>query len=161
MSSSTDDVTVTPTYFHRLSAAAGVGPSLGDPWVVRDIYLAAADWQGPRVDPGDVMSLGARAGGGGVRGRGGGAGLLWGNAVGAAAVEKGVLDGVQRQQPAAAAAVADWDEAVNGVFAGPLAANNETLVHADLLLTIFSGTAKASTSERFSCLVSVSGFPVY
>ena len=48
-----------PSYYRRITVEAAVGPSLSDPWKVREIDIAAADW-------GDYDGHGSSGGGGGM-----------------------------------------------------------------------------------------------
>lgn len=141
-----------PSYYERIAGATGVGPSLRDPWVVREIDLAAADLWG-QGSGGGSDTVGVVGGGVGGAGDGAGAARLLGggNVVGVATAEAGA-NRVQQREVAVAGGMA-WDGVVNEVMMGPLVDGNRTLPSADLLLTIFSGNTGVSSEcwSAFSC----------
>lgn len=116
------------SYYQRISGAVGIGPSIDDPWVVREIEIAAAGWH---IKTGRLgRGIGGNDAGGGV---GDGGMLSYKNVDGVLVGSDGE---VQRE------GVGGWDGEVNRIVTGPLVANNATLPNTDLLLTIFSGNSK-------------------
>lgn len=110
-------------YYRRIVGEVAVGPSLSDPWMVREIDIAAADW-GSFHD-----GSSADGGGDGSSGSGGSGGAREGGAIGSEA-------GGGRKRD-------EWDGRVNGVVTGelePIGAKTRPKV--DLLLTIFSGSTE-------------------
>lgn len=122
------------SYYTRIVSEVGVGPSLTDPWVVREIDIAAAEWDWDSADitadGDDVLADGVDGGhqmstiltvadregdGGDARGGHGGRGRK-----------------------------VEWDGRVKTVVTGDLVPEGQSLVSADLLLTIFSGSTGVS-----------------
>lgn len=105
-------------YYRRIVGEVAVGPSLSDPWMVREIDIAAADWwsfhDGSSAD-----------GGSGADGSGATEDAIGG--------EEG---GGRRRD--------EWDGRVNGVVTGELepVGGAKTRPKVDLLLTIFSGSTE-------------------
>lgn len=117
----------TPSYYRKIAGDNGVGPSLSDPWVVRDIEIAAADWGVSGGAPSqDDEEGGSRAA------EGEAAALVVGGGA-AAGVGKG------------------WDGRVNTIVTGELkpAGEAKTRPKVDLLLVIFSGTSEVRGSFGF------------
>ncbi|CAM9097896.1 unnamed protein product, partial [Ascophyllum nodosum] len=128
-----EDTSRTPSYYTRIVSEIGVGPSLSDPWVVREIDLAVAEWGlGLNSRPAAGVAMTSRS-------NGAGAGVLPRPQSGGAK-GKGVDTGWRQEW--------EWDERVNGVVIGDVVPANTTRRHTDLLLTIFSGTTEADASKR-------------
>ena len=125
-----EDTSRTPSYYTRIVSEIGVGPSLSDPWVVREIDLAVAEWGlGLNSRPAAGVAMTSRS-------NGAGAGVLPRPQSGGAK-GKGVDTGWRQEW--------EWDERVNGVVIGDVVPANTTRRHTDLLLTIFSGTTEVRT----------------
>lgn len=125
-----------PEYYKRVSGV-GVGPSLYDRWLVRDIKLAITDWDGGDLAGGEGK-FGAQRGGakdGAVAKR-----IRQG---GRAKSEGDTTDRWSSQVPSRS------DVRVNRIATGPLVAENTTRTKTDLLITIFSGTTRVSPWPRY------------
>ena len=126
-------------YYRRIVGEVGVGPSLSDPWIVREIDIAAADWgsfhDGSSADGGGESGDSSGGGGGGV-------GASEGAAIGS---EAGGGGGGRKKRD-------EWDGIVNGVVTGELepVGGAKTRPKVDLLLTIFSGSTEVGTG--YCCL---------
>lgn len=115
------------SYYTRIVSEVGVGPSLSDPWVVREIELAAAEW-GPGLGYGEV-GVGLTA----SRGMAGSSGMR-------VPLEGGGASAGEHQSRW------EWDERVNTMVIGDVVPEGTIRRHTDLLLTIFSGTTEVSTT---------------
>lgn len=130
------------SYYRRIDGKVAVGPSLSDPWKVREISIAAADWglggSGPSDDGGGGGSGGdvSDSGSSGSRSRGDAQGRR---------VKAG--GGNKREEEEEEE---EWDGRVNSVITGALepVGRAKTRPKVDLLLTIFSGT----TEVRYDCV---------
>ncbi|CAN0264331.1 unnamed protein product [Ectocarpus sp. 12 AP-2014] len=130
-------VDVSRQYYRRIPGEFAVGPSQADPWMVRDIEIATAEW-------------GLEGGGGGDAsseddGRGGDAAEIdsteGGEGEAAGSLGLGRRSGKRGRE---------WDGRVNSVVLGELepVGTAKTRPKVDLLLTIFSGTTEADAAKR-------------
>ncbi|CAM9135253.1 unnamed protein product [Ectocarpus sp. 6 AP-2014] len=127
---------VSRSYYRRIPGEFAVGPSLGDPWMVRDIEIATADW-------------GLEGGGGDASSEDDGRG---GDAAGKDSTEGGEGEaagslGLGRRSGKRGT---EWDGRVSSVVMGELepVGTAKTRPKVDLLLTIFSGTTEADAAKR-------------
>lgn len=125
------DKAIHHSYYRRIVSEVGVGPSISDPWVVREIELAAAEW-GPGLDYGKV-GVGLT----GSRGTVGASGMRVPLDGGGASV------GEEQSQW-------EWDGRVNTMVIGDVMPKGAIRRHTDLLLTIFSGTTEVGTAFHSS-----------
>lgn len=119
------DKAVHHSYYRRIVSEVGVGPSLSDPWVVKEIELAVAEWR-PGLNYGKT-GVGLT----GSRGTAGASGMrvpLEGGG--------GSVGGEQSGW--------EWDGRVNTMVIGDVVPKGTIRRHTDLLLTIFSGTTEVS-----------------
>ncbi|CAM9650364.1 unnamed protein product [Ectocarpus fasciculatus] len=128
-----DAAGVSRSYYRRVPGESAVGPSLADPWMVRDIEIAAADW--------------------GLEGGGGGGDASSEDDVGGDAAEIDSMQGVAGSlglERRSGKRGTEWDGRVNSIVMGELepVGTAKTRPKVDLLLTIFSGTTKADAEKR-------------
>lgn len=118
----------TPSYYRKISGEVGVGPSLDDPWVVRDIEIAAADWGLGGNGASDDEDSGVATGVALARG-----------VEGTLVVGTGIPGGRREE----------WDGRVNSIVTGELQpVGARTRPKVDLLLVIFSGTSEVRVCSR-------------
>lgn len=116
--------TVSRSYYRRIPGEFAVGPSLEDPWKVRDIEIAAADW-GLEGSSDDAAEIDSTEGG----------------------EDEAESLGLGRRS---AKRGAEWDGRVNSIVMGELepVGTAKTRPKVDLLLTIFSGTTEVRKELR-------------
>lgn len=123
------------SYYRRIVGEVAVGPSLSDPWKVREIDIAAADWGlgGDGPSDGGGVGSGSGSGSGGSGDSGSGVSSSRDDAQGGRVRAGGSSE---RER-----GVEEWDGRVNGVITGALepVGGAKTRPKVDLLLTIFSG----------------------
>ncbi|CAM9628784.1 unnamed protein product, partial [Hapterophycus canaliculatus] len=126
----------TPSYYRKIAGQVGVGPSMSDPWVVRDIEIAAADW-GLAGVPALEKSGSGESGGNGAAKRV----VLVGDGVEGPLAVGAAASGAEREK---------WDGRVNTIVTGDLqpVGGAKTRPKVDLLLVIFSGTSEPNIEKR-------------
>lgn len=132
------------SYYRRIVGEVAVGPSLSDPWKVREIDIAAADWGlGGGDGPLDSGGGGGGSGDNGAGGSSGSSGSSRGGRGGGGAQGGGVEVGGRRKRERGEGEGEEEreDVRVNRVITGALepVGGARTRTKVDLVLTIFSG----------------------
>ncbi|CAM9480562.1 unnamed protein product [Pylaiella littoralis] len=132
------------SYYRRIVGEVAVGPSLSDPWKVREIDIAAADWGLGGDGPSDGGGVGSGSGSGSGDSGDSGSGV---SSSRDDAQGGGVRAGGSSERERG---VEEWDGRVNGVITGALepVGGAKTRPKVDLLLTIFSGRTEADAAKR-------------